>query len=181
MNNHIWSSTDFWVCTGIALLPEFCQIQIRRQAAAGTSRLQSASPVRKFSGWKTLIAPINLTSHCLSPCQLSTRKFKNENYHHAVRYFIFWRYILMFHLYLSVLQRYPSSLVARGNSAWRSPAVSVVNVEHHDGHILVLVVELPWLVVELGLHLNNVRCRMWDSIHHPSHQKVKRSQECRVN
>ena len=34
-----------------------------------------------------------------------------------------------------------------------SPAVSMVDVEHHDGHILVLIVKLPRLVVELSLHL----------------------------
>ena len=31
----------------------------------------------------------------------------------------------------------------------------MVDVEHHDGHILVLVVKLPRLVVELGLHLSS--------------------------
>ena len=36
-----------------------------------------------------------------------------------------------------------------------SPAVPMVDVEHHDGHILVLVVKLPRLVVELGLHLSS--------------------------
>ena len=36
-----------------------------------------------------------------------------------------------------------------------SPAVPMVDVEHHDGHILVLVVKLPRLVVELSLHLSS--------------------------
>ena len=61
-------------------------------------------PSESFQVGKLLIATINLTSYCLSPCQLSTRKSQNEIYHHAVGYFILWRYILMFHLYLSVLQ-----------------------------------------------------------------------------
>ena len=47
-----------------------------------------------------------------------------------------------------------------------SPAVSMVDVEHHDGHILVLVVKLPRLVVELSLHLG------LGSVH-PSGHRVK--------
>ena len=54
-----------------------------------------------------------------------------------------------------------------------SPAVSMVDVEHHDGHILVLIVKLPRLVVELSLHLR------LGSVH-PSGHRVKRSHGCCV-
>ena len=43
----------------------------------------------------------------------------------------------------------PHSVVYR----WWAPAISVVDVEHHDRDIFVLVVELPRLVVELRLYL----------------------------
>ena len=48
----------------------------------------------------------------------------------------------------------------------------MVDVEHHDGHILVLVVKLPRLVVELSLYLSSA---LFASSHHSGHQ-IKRSQ-----
>ena len=52
----------------------------------------------------------------------------------------------------------------------------MVDVEHHDGHILVLVVKLPRLVVELSLHLSfTYSSALFASSHHSSHQ-IKRSQ-----
>ena len=52
----------------------------------------------------------------------------------------------------------------------------MVDVEDHDGHFLILVVNLPRLVVELSLHLSfTYSSALFASSHHSGHQ-IKRSQ-----
>ena len=54
----------------------------------------------------------------------------------------------------------PSVVYPRYKVNWWAPAITVVDVEHHDRDILVLVVELPRLVVELRLHLQIIGIKL---------------------
>ena len=56
---------------------------------------------------------------------------------------------------------------------WWAPAITVVDVEHHDRDIFVLVVELPRLVVELRLHLQSILIKLvFSSILGTRHKRV---------